>query len=61
MKTPTFTPHSTQQGFGLGLFVVKSWVERMGGRVTAKNREGGGARFSFVLPVHEPQKLQETS
>lgn len=57
----TPSPHSTQQGFGLGLFVVKSWVERMGGRVTAENREGGGARFSFVLPVHEPQNLQETS
>ena len=48
------SPHSTQQGFGLGLFVVKSWVEKMGGRVEAANRRGGGARFTFSLPVPEP-------
>ena len=47
------SPHSTQQGFGLGLFVVKSWVERMGGRVQAGNREGGGARFTIELPTRE--------
>ena len=45
------SPHSTQQGFGLGLFVVKSWVERMGGEVRVGNRKGGGARFSIVLPT----------
>jgi signal transduction histidine kinase len=47
------SPHSTQQGFGLGLFVVKSWVERMGGTVQAGNREGGGARFTIILPSRD--------
>ncbi|MDX2475249.1 MAG: HAMP domain-containing sensor histidine kinase [Candidatus Krumholzibacteria bacterium] len=54
------SPHSTQQGFGLGLFVVKSWVEKMGGKVHAGNREDGGARFTIVLPSRETP-VQEAS
>ncbi|MEN8006194.1 MAG: ATP-binding protein [Candidatus Krumholzibacteriota bacterium] len=55
------SPHSTQQGFGLGLFVVRSWVERMGGEVQADNREGGGAIFTIDLPTRETDEPQETS
>ena len=54
------SPHSTQQGFGLGLFVVKSWVERMGGTVEAGNRPDGGARFTIELPVGEADDPEET-
>jgi signal transduction histidine kinase len=38
-------------GVGLGLAVVKSIIERQGGRVGAMNRRGGGARFWFELPA----------
>ncbi len=37
-------------GTGLGLAISRSLVERLGGRIWAENRDGGGARFSFVLP-----------
>jgi len=41
------------QGLGLGLAIVKGLVEAHGGRVWAENRAGGGASFTFTLPVSE--------
>jgi signal transduction histidine kinase len=38
---------------GLGLAIVRSIIETAGGRITAANREQGGARFAIELPVHE--------
>jgi two-component system phosphate regulon sensor histidine kinase PhoR len=37
-------------GTGLGLSIVKHLVELHGGRVTGRNREGGGAQFVVRLP-----------
>ncbi len=38
---------------GLGLAITRSIVETAGGRISAKNREQGGARFEIELPVRE--------
>lgn len=40
-------------GAGIGLAVVKSLVEQMGGRVWAESEPGGGTRVSFTLPRPE--------
>jgi two-component system, OmpR family, sensor histidine kinase KdpD len=38
-------------GLGLGLSIARGLIEAHGGRLTAENRDGGGARFTISLPV----------
>ena len=40
-------------GAGLGLAICRAVIQAHGGRITAANREGGGARFVVTLPVPE--------
>jgi two-component system sensor histidine kinase KdpD len=45
-------------GSGLGLSIVKGFVEAHGGTVEARNRPGGGAEVTMRLPLHrQPQEL----
>ncbi len=47
-----FEPFYTRKagGSGLGLYVCHNFVERHGGRLSAANLSGGGARFTVELP-----------
>ena len=42
---------ATKKGIGLGLPICQSIIEAHGGSIKAKNREGGGAEFTFSLPI----------
>jgi signal transduction histidine kinase len=42
---------SGEFGLGLGLSISKDIIHKYGGRIVAENREGGGARFIFYLPI----------
>lgn len=50
-----FTTRGGAGGTGLGLAITKQIVEGHHGRITAENINGGGARFSVILPVAFPQ------
>jgi len=45
------SPHSGEQGFGLGLYIVASYVRLLGGTVSAANRPEGGACVAVRLPA----------
>lgn len=46
-------PESAVSGVGLGLAICRAIVEAHGGTIRVEQREGGGARFVFTLPVAE--------
>jgi two-component system sensor histidine kinase RegB len=48
---PFFTTKAAGEGMGLGLFLARSTVERLGGSVVLANRSGGGAVCSLRLPL----------
>lgn len=43
--------HSKADGTGLGLFIVKGFVEAQGGEVSLSNRMGGGSKFVVEFPT----------
>ncbi|MDD3272202.1 MAG: PAS domain S-box protein [Syntrophomonadaceae bacterium] len=50
---PFITTKSVRQGMGLGLSVVHTIVTRLGGQISACNRDGSGATFTVKFPVLE--------
>ena len=53
-------PNSRTGGTGLGLSLVKGFVEAQGGRVTVQNRTGGGVSFTIRLPHQNLSTVPET-
>jgi two-component system sensor histidine kinase KdpD len=45
---------SNAGGAGLGLAICRAIINAHGGRISAMQRPGGGARFVFTLPTAEP-------
>ena len=43
----------TEDGFGLGLYIVKTVAERHNGSVSARSRPGEGAEFEMILPMQD--------
>lgn len=48
---PFFTTKPAGEGTGMGLAIVKEFVDAIGGEVHAENAPGGGAVFRLALPV----------
>lgn len=50
---PFYTTKAPGEGVGLGLAISSGIVNDLGGRLTARNAEGGGAVFEMQLPILE--------
>jgi signal transduction histidine kinase len=55
--TPFFTTKA--KGTGLGLVITKDIIQAHGGRIGAKNRKKGGAVFSFWIPCHREDVIDQ--
>jgi signal transduction histidine kinase len=53
VKENLFKPFisTKKEGFGIGLTLCKSLIEKHNGKIRAENIPGGGAMFTFSLPV----------
>jgi two-component system, NtrC family, C4-dicarboxylate transport sensor histidine kinase DctB len=60
---PFYTTKKPGEGVGLGLAISSGIVTDLGGRLTARNGEGGGAVFEMQLPILGPDlgKKQEAA
>ncbi len=48
------SPETTNiSGTGLGLFITKSIMEKMGGNISVKSKQGEGSTFSITIPIFQ--------
>ena len=58
---PFFSTKPTGKGTGLGLFVSRSIIEKLGGEISVESKLGQGTRFCIRLPAcYEPGKARKS-
>ena len=54
--TPSFEKNNQTQGYGVGLYIVKKFVNLLGGGIHVKSEVGVGTSFSFTLFMNFAKK-----
>ncbi len=49
--TPFFTTKSSEDGIGLGLYIVQNLIEKIGGRIEVESKLGIGSNFRIILDL----------
>ncbi len=47
-------------GSGIGLYIVKETIEKLGGRIQLQSQPGEGTQFTIVLPQTQPEEQPDT-
>jgi len=53
----TKTTEVHEQGTGLGLAICKEIINRHHGKIWAENHPEGGAIFTFIIPINQPDLI----
>ena len=57
---PFFSTKSPGKGTGLGLFVTRNIVEKLGGAIDVTSRVGAGTTFTVALPLRPPNGISDS-
>jgi signal transduction histidine kinase len=49
-----FRANSDSKGSGLGLYIVKGAVDKLGGEIAVQSKLGEGTTFTIVIPNLKP-------
>jgi PAS domain S-box-containing protein len=47
------------KGSGLGLYIVKETITKLGGQISVHSELGVGTKFTIILPNHPPENIQD--
>jgi len=53
--------HQDSEGSGLGLYIVKKSMHKLGGTITLKSQEGAGTTFDLFIPDQQMLSTKESS